>query len=152
MRAFPLIFLMFGLSACATRLANELSASVAAPSAAHQQPDSSIEDYILALPAYSFHEEDVASFTARVKGARALPQNKNKGSDYLYVPGDGCWPAKEIMLERSTQRLTIQFRDGRGPGAVPYTTTMRRVSSGWLLEAGSSVSPRFNLDTRMPVH
>ncbi len=94
----------------------------------------SIEEYILALPAYEFHEETVESFSVSVRHARRLPENRGKSPDYLFVPGDGTWPAKEFFLDRATGRLTIKVHPGPEPGSKGYTTVRRRVAGGWILE------------------
>ena len=131
MRAFTLALATLAFAACETHRPAARHSFVAAPSQIDHQRAPSIEDYILALPPYSFHEETVPSFAARVRSARSLTENHGGSSDYLYCPGDGTWPTKEFTLERASQRLIIHVHEGPGPTA-PYTTTMRRVSGGWI--------------------
>jgi hypothetical protein len=132
MRTFTLAFAMLGFAACSTSESSKNASFVAAPNSIDQQRAPSIEDYILALPPYSFHEESVPAFAFRVRAARGLPQNLGKSSDYLYCPGDGTWPPKEFTLERASRRLTIRVHAGVEPDAAPYTATMRRVRGGWI--------------------
>src|SRR4051812_45992684 len=131
MRAFTSVLAALWFTACVTHQPTEARSFEAAKSPIGQQRDPSIEDYILALPPYAFHEGPVSSFAATVRRARALPQNQGKSRDYLYCPGDGTWPEKVFVLDRPSRRLTIQVGAGPEPEAAPYTTTMRRVRGGW---------------------
>lgn len=82
---------------------------VTAPSRIDQIMDSAtIEDYILALPPFEFHEETVEQFTDRVRSERKTEkQNFGKDGDYLYVRGDGSAPSKVFILDRRRQMLTV---------------------------------------------
>lgn len=108
---------------------------IAAPGAIDRDPDPAIEDYILALPPYAFHEESVAHFTARVRTARGMPQNEGAAPDHLFCGGDGGWSARAFVLDRATRRLEIHVCGGPEPGAKPYTTVLRRVPGGWIWES-----------------
>src|SRR5437870_12235146 len=88
MRALTIAFAILGFAGCVARQAAESRTFEAAPSPIDYHRDVSIEEYILALPPYSFHEESVHDFAARVRSARMLPQNKGKSRNYLYCPGD----------------------------------------------------------------
>ena len=117
---------------CAVGPAGKPEAFVAAPSAIDERMnDATIEDYIVALPAYAYHEEGVKQFEARVRQARTTEKkNEGKGQDYLFVACDGCWPSKDFKLDRATRELTIRIYQWE---PVPdYTETMRRVPGGWM--------------------
>lgn len=92
----------------------------------------SIEDYILALPPFEFHEETVEQFADRVRSARKTEQqNYGKGGDYLFVRGDGSAPSKVFVLDRGQQMITIRSMNWE-PGMTDDSMTMRRVPGGWL--------------------
>lgn len=134
MRVFIPLLLGFILVACAPRSQEGQGSFEAVRSSIDQQNDPSIEDYILALPPYAFHEESLSSFARTVRSARALPQNYGKSRDYLFCPSDGKWPPREFTLERASQRLIIHVHKGAEADGPPYTTTMRRVRGGWIRE------------------
>ncbi len=91
-----------------------------------------IEDYILALPPFEFHEETVEQFTERVRNARMTEkQNLGKDRDSLFVKGDGSAPSKLFILDRRRQMLTIRSMNWE-PGAAEDSITMRRVPGGWM--------------------
>lgn len=93
-----------------------------------------IEDYIIALPKFAYHEESEKMFWQRVRMARkTYAENKGKGSDFLFVGCDGCWPSKDFILERSTKTLTIRIYEWE-PGLDGTITihTMRRIPGGWM--------------------
>jgi len=106
---------------------------VTAPSPIDRMIDSAtIEDYILALPPFEFHEETVEQFTDRVRSARKTEnQNFGKGGDYLFVSGDGSSPSKVFVLDRRRQMLTIRSMNWE-PGLTDESITMRRIPGGWL--------------------
>ena len=94
----------------------------------------SIEDYIIALPKFAYHEESENMFWQRVRTARKVyAENKDKGSNFLFVGNDGCWPSKDFILDRSTKTLTIRIYEWE-PGRDGTITihTMRRVPGGWM--------------------
>ena len=96
----------------------------------HHIDAATIEDHILALPAFAFHEESTGDFRKRIRGARSLPQNKGRSLDSLYCPGDGTWPAKEFIWDRQKRTLTINVQsDGIDPG---YTVIMQRGPGEWI--------------------
>lgn len=91
-----------------------------------------IEEYIIALPAFAYHEESVEQFAEHVGRARSEEsKNRGKGSDELFVGGDGCWPSKNFVLDRGRRTLTIRIFQWE-PGMKDYTETMRRVPGGWM--------------------
>ena len=106
---------------------------MAAPSSIDERIETaSIEDYIIALPAFDYHEESVESFAANVRRARASQEeNQGKGMDYLFVNGDGCWPSKDFVLDRQSRTLKIRIYNWE-PGTTDYTETMGRVPGGWM--------------------
>ncbi len=108
-------------------------AFVEAPSAIDQTiKTAAIEDYILALPQFEFHEETVEQFRERVRGARSDDaRNRGRDRDSLFVSGDGSWPAKDFTLDRSSHALRIFVYPG-GVDSSPFETTMRRVPGGWM--------------------
>ncbi len=92
----------------------------------------SIEEYIIALPPFAYHEESVRQFKDRVMRARAEEkQNSGKETEYLYVGGDGSWPAKQFTLDRDNRTLSIHVFSWE-PGIDDYTETMERVPGGWI--------------------
>lgn len=92
----------------------------------------SIEDYVIALPPFAYHEESVRQFKKRVLRARkAEPQNAGKEADFLYVGGDGNWPPKEFTLNRDNRTLSIRVFSWED-GVNAYTETMQRVPGGWI--------------------
>ena len=132
MKTLLLALGLFIPASCASHRHADRQEFIATPGPIEQLRDPSVEDYVLALPAYSFHEEIVPLFTERVRTARTLPENQNRSRDSLYLPGDGCWPAKEFTLDRPSRTLTIFVHGGSLAEEVPYTTTMRRVENGWI--------------------
>ncbi len=91
-----------------------------------------IEDYILALPPFAFHEESVDQFAVRVRQARlSEKENVGKNQDYLFVSGDGSAPSKEFLLDRRLRVVTIRSFNWE-PGTTDDSITMRRVSGGWM--------------------
>lgn len=94
----------------------------------------SIEDYIIALPKFAYHEETEKMFWQRVRTARKVyAENHGKGSDFLFVGGDGCWPAKDFTLDRRSKTLTIRIYEWEpGRDATITVHTMRRVPGGWM--------------------
>jgi len=120
---------------------------VAAPSTIdHVIYSATIEEYILALPPFEFHEETVKQFKERVMSARKNEkQNLGKDSDYLFVRGDGSAPSKVFILDRSVRRLTIQSMNWE-PGMSDDSVTMRRVSGGW------QRGPRIEMKTDKPAN
>jgi hypothetical protein len=121
---------------------NQRETFVAAPSPIDQSIEfATIEDYILALPPFEFHEETVKQFTARVSNSRTTEkQNHGRDRDYLFVRGDGSAPSKVFILDRSQRMLTIRSRNWE-PGMSDDSVTMRRVAGGWLR------GPRFEMKT-----
>ncbi len=104
----------------------------------------SIEEYIIALPPFAYHEEGVRQFNNRVMRARAeQKQNSGKGIDSLYVGGDGSWPPKEFTLDRDQRTLSIHVFSWE-PGVRAYTETMKRVPGGWIR------GPRTELESQDP--
>ncbi len=94
--------------------------------------NASIEEYILALPPYAFHEQSVEGFARSVREARTTqPQNAGRSADCLSLPGDGTWPAQEFFLDRSRRTLTIRIHSAE-PRTTVETVTMQRVPGGWL--------------------
>lgn len=89
-----------------------------------------IEDYILAVPAYTFHEGDRAGFEKTVRNARALPQNQGRPADELYVPGDGSAGPYEFVLDRGSHALNARYV-GRNAETPPHTIRYQRIPGGW---------------------
>jgi len=118
---------------CATTPSGRNETFVAAVSPIDQSIDSAaIEDYILALPPFEFHEETIEQFTQRVRHARMTEkQNLDKGPDFLFVKGDGTAPSKVFILDRRRRVLTIRSLNWE-PGTTEDTITMRRVPGGWM--------------------
>jgi hypothetical protein len=113
---------------------------VAAPGAIDERIESaSIEDYIIALPSFAYHEESVSQFSTRVRNARNLEKrNKGKDANYLFVPGDGSWPSKAFYLDPDSGTLTIRIFNWE-PLVKDYTETMRRVPGGWMRGPGIEI-------------
>lgn len=105
----------------------------AAPSSIDERIETaSIEDYIIALPPFAYHEESVNQFVDQVRRAREeSKQNRGNGADYLFVSGDGCWPSKDFVLDRDRRTLKVRVYNWE-PGMKDYTETMRRVPGGWM--------------------
>lgn len=118
---------------CATVPGGKAEVFEAAPSRIDQRIDTaSIEDYILALPPFAFHEETVAQFAERVRGARASEkENAGMDRDSLFVRGDGSAPSKKFVLDRSLRTLTITSMNWE-PGMTHDIVAMRRVQGGWM--------------------
>ena len=91
-----------------------------------------LEDYILAMPAYQLHEGDRAGFEATVRNARTLPRNQGRPADQLYVPGDGGTGPHEFSLDRASRTLTIRSI-GIGDDTPPSTSRYQRIPGGWLM-------------------
>lgn len=121
------------LAGCATMTRDRDETFVAVTSPIDQSIDTAtIEDYILALPPFEFHEETVEQFTEKVKNARMTEkQNLGKDRDFLFVKGDGSAPSKIFILDRRRQMLTIR-RMNWEPGMTEDTITMRRIPGGWM--------------------
>lgn len=121
------------IASCATGPRVETAEFEATPSPIDQHIDTaSIEDYILALPPYGFHEESVEQFADRVRNARTTEKrNEGRGDDFLFVSGDGCWPSKEFALDRRQRMLTIRILNWE-PGLTDEVVLMRRVPGGWM--------------------
>lgn len=126
------------LGGCSPMPSVQRAAFVAAPGSIDQRiKTASIEDYILALPPYAFHEESIEQFTERVRQARASEKrNHGKSRQYLFVGGDGSSPAKEFTLNRGARTLEIRSFNWE-PGLQEGSETWRRVSGGWI--QGSSI-------------
>ena len=120
------------LVGCAVKPSDRNETFEAAPSRVDQMIDfATIEDYILALPPFEFHEETVEQFAERVRSARMTEkQNLGKDRDYLFVRGDGSVPSKVFILDRSQRMLTIRSLNWE-PGMSDDSVTMRRVLGGW---------------------
>jgi hypothetical protein len=105
----------------------------AAPSLIDERIETaSIEDYVIALPPFAYHEESVESFAASLRRARASQkENEGKGLDYLFLNGDGCWPPKDFVLDRHSRTLRIRIYNWE-LGTTDYPETMRRVPGGWM--------------------
>jgi hypothetical protein len=135
------------LAACATMPSDRNETFVAVASPIDQSIDSAtIEDYILALPPFEFHEETVEQFAERVRNARMTEKQNlgkdrgiitireakgDKDRDFLFVKGDGSAPSKVFILDRRRQMLTIR-RINWEPGMTEDSITMRRVRGGWM--------------------
>ena len=120
-------------AACATMPSERDVTFVAVASSIDQTiVSATIEDYILALPPFEFHEETVEQFTERVRNARKT-ENQNSGKDrnFLFVKGDGSAPSKIFILDRRRQILTIRSMNWE-PGMAEDSITMRRVPGGWM--------------------
>ena len=104
---------------------------VEAPSSLDDRLDTaSIEDYIIALPPYAFHEESVDSFVDHVKRSRGEEADKSRGNDpnFLLVGGDGCWPSKDFTLDRKTRTLHVRIYNWEPPWENTISIlAMRRV-------------------------
>jgi hypothetical protein len=127
---------------------------VAAPSSLDDRLDTaSIEDYIIALPPYAFHEESVDSFVDNVKRSRG-EADKSRGSDpnFLFVGGDGCWPSKDFTLDRKTRTLHVRIYNWEPPWENTISIlTMRRVPGGWLRSPQTDI-PKEQLEAEQAVH
>jgi hypothetical protein len=121
------------LVACASPPSGDQGSFEAAPSRIDSRVGTAtIEDYIIALPPFAYHEESVRKFKNRVIRARADESlNDGKEADYLYIGGDGTWPPKEFTLDRDTRTLTIHVFSWE-PGIDDYTEIMKRVPGGWI--------------------
>lgn len=121
------------LAGCATMPSDRNETFVAVASPIDRLIESAtIEDYILALPPFEFHEETVEQFTERVRNARMTEkQNLGKDRDSLFVKGDGSAPSKLFILDRRRQMFTIRSMNWE-PGAAEDSITMRRVPGGWM--------------------
>jgi hypothetical protein len=120
------------LTACQTAPPAPRENFAAAPARLDAHIESaSIEEYILALPPHAFYEQSVEGFARSVREARARqPQNAGRNADYLFLPGDGTWPAQEFFLDRSRRTMTIRIHS-QEPGTTVETVTMQRVPGGW---------------------
>jgi hypothetical protein len=106
---------------------------VAAPSVIDSRIETaSIEDYVVALPPFDYHESSVEQFEEQVRTARGREdENRGKGLDYLFVNGDGCWPSKEFVVDRDRRSLKVRVYQWE-LGMKDHTETMRRVPAGWM--------------------
>lgn len=132
----------FLIALCVSLLANCVTGSKAdgesfdaAPSSLDDRLDTaSIEDYVIALPPFAFHEESVESFVDSVKRSRGREADKSRRNDpnFLFVGGDGCWPAKDFTLDRKTRTLHVRIYNWEPPLEDTISLlTMRRVPGGW---------------------
>jgi hypothetical protein len=133
------------LAGCATVANDRNEVFVALTSPIDRSIDSAtIEDYVLALPPFEFHEETVEQFTERVRNSRKTEkQNFGKNRDFLFVKGDGSAPSKVFILDRRRQILTIRSMNWE-PGMAEDVITMRRVPDGWMR------GPRIEMKTAEP--
>lgn len=133
MKSLATIILTGLLAGCAIMPNHRHETFVAAPGPIDPMIDSAtIEDYILALPAFEFHEETVEQFTERVRNARETEtRNVGKDRDFLFVGGDGSAPSKVFILDRRTHSLTIRSLNWE-PGMTGDSVAMRRVRGGWM--------------------
>jgi len=127
------ILLILLLAGCVLEPTVKEEEFVAAPSSIDERIDTaSIEDYVIALPPFAYHEASVEQFAQQVRSARADgEENRGKRPDYLFVGGDGCWPSKDFVLDRERRSLKIRVYQWE-PGMKDYTETMRRVPGGWM--------------------
>ena len=101
-----------------------------------------VEDYIVALPPYSFHEAPSEWAIHHARTARySHLKNTGRSKDSLYLSGDGCWPAQEFFLDRKTKTLVIRVYTYE-PGEDPYEYKMRRVTGGWMRGPHRRISAR----------
>lgn len=115
----------------------------AAPSSIDKQRNkASLEEFILALPPYSLHEETVEGFRERVYREHKEQQAKH---DEMHLSGDGCWPSKDIKLDRTTSTLYILSYPGPEPDSEYTLHLWRRVRGGW--EYGNHIYGQAALDT-----
>jgi hypothetical protein len=131
---FRLSILLIPLFAsCALNQGAKKEVFVAAPNSIDERIETaSIEDYIIALPPYAYHEASVDQFVEQVRRVRVdQEENHSKGPNYLFVNGDGCWPSKDFVLDRERRSLKIRVYQWE-PGMKDYTETMRRVPGGWM--------------------
>jgi len=121
------------LAACALQPAASQEKFEAAPSSIDARLDAaSIEEYIIALPLYAYHEGTAEQFEEQVRLARVeKKENRGKGSDYLFVGGDGARSSIGVSLDRKRRLLTIRSYDWE-PGFPDTMETMRRVPGGWM--------------------
>ena len=121
------------LAGCVIAPSSKKEEFEAAPSSIDERIETaSIEDYVVALPPFAYHEESVEQFVEQVRRARTEEKgNRGKGMDYLFVSGDGCWPSKDFVLNRDRRTLKIRVNNWE-PGMTDYTETMRRVPGGWM--------------------
>jgi len=133
MKNLLMVFAVMILAGCAASQRAELEKFESAPGVIDQHIESAtIEDFIVALPPFAFHEETVEGFEARVRRARAIEQkNLGQSCDFLFVGGDGCWPSKDFQLDRERHMLTIRSYNWE-PGLKDSIVTMRRVPGGWM--------------------
>ena len=124
---------MLLLASCVMNPPGEKEEFVAAPSLIDEGMETaSIEDYIIALPPFAYHEASMEQFAQQVRDARLNEEeNRDKGADYLFVGGDGCWPSKDFILDRERRTLRIRVYQWE-PGMKDYAETMRRVDGGWM--------------------
>jgi hypothetical protein len=137
MKLVPGILLVLFFAGCASSPRAPQEEFAAAPAGIDSRIDTaSIEDYILALPPFAYHEESVEGFASQVRRARASErENAGRGPDSLFVRGDGTWPAKEFFLDRSRRLLAIRILHWE-PGTADEYETMRRVPGGWMRGRG----------------
>jgi hypothetical protein len=126
-------FISATLAGCAFGPSAAREEFIATPSVIDERIDTaSIEDYIVALPPFAYHESSVGQFEEQVRTARGREtENQGKGRDYLFVNGDGCWPSKDFVLDSQSRTLRIRIYNWE-PGTTDYTETMRRVPGGWM--------------------
>ena len=122
-----------------------------APSTIDERLESaSIEDYVIALPPFAYHEGSVEQFEEQVRLARRREaENRGKGWDYLFVNGDGCWPSKDFVLNRRSRTLRVRIYNWE-PGTTDYTETIRRVPGGWMRGPQVKIETAEQAETRNP--
>ena len=90
-----------------------------------------IEAYILALPAFAFHEESASDFRMRVMSSKSIRRGGTENPDFLHCEGDGSYPVREFTLDRASHTLTIKSLPGEGPTSG-NTVAMKRVAGKWI--------------------
>jgi len=130
------VFLCTILAGCGLNPAHEGGARLEVAAAARSLKNTPIEECILELPPFRYHEEKREEFVARVRSARALTQNDGRSRDYLFVPGDGTSGDKEFSLDRGAGILVVKI--GAADGASGGIDTWKKEPHGWGLMSSKS--------------
>jgi hypothetical protein len=133
MKTLAFLAIFVSLVGCSFKNIGQEDAFIAAPSSIDDRiGTASIEDYIVALPPFNYHESSVEDFVNQVTRARTdSRENRDKGSNYLFVSGDGTWPSKDFILDRDRRTLKIRVYQWE-EGVEDYTESLTRVPGGWI--------------------
>lgn len=84
---------------------------------------------ILSLPEFKYHEANLNCFRESVMNARKDPHNANKNKNYLYLKGDGSYPAQEFTWNKKSKTLTVK---SIGDGVDPSRIDIWQINNGKL--------------------